>query len=464
MSKPTIPQGTRDFGATELKKRYYLVNTIKQVFECYGYTPLETPTMENLNTLTGKYGDEGEKLLYRVLNSGDFLSKTTAENFTDYKKLTPKIAEKGLRYDLTVPFARYVVMHQHELTFPYKRYQIQPVWRADRPQKGRYREFYQCDADVVGTTSLLNEAELTQMYDSVFAKLGLKTLIKINNRKILQAIAHYANAEDSLVSMTIAIDKLDKIGRDGVAKELTQQGFSDQQIESIFACIFYADTNNDTANKVQNLGHIELLQQKFADRNIEVGLRGIAEMKTVLSYLESYDLTNILEFDATLARGLGYYTGTIWEVKANEGTLKSSIGGGGRYDDLTSIFGLKNMSGVGISFGLDRIYDILEETNKWQLANQSHVRLMFINFGGNAELTAFQYVTDLRKKGLAVELYPEAAKMDKQMKYANALQIPLVGFVGEEEIKNEQIKVKNMQTGAQQSVSFIALLGFLTQV
>lgn len=458
MSKPTVPSGMRDFGAAELKKRYYIIQTIRRFFELYGYTPLETPTMENLSTLTGKYGDEGDKLLYRVLNSGDFLGKTTDQQRTDYKLLQGYIAEKGMRYDLTVPFARYVVMNQHLISLPFRRYQIQPVWRADRPQKGRYREFYQCDADVVGSNSLLNEVELTELYDRTFAELRLRVFIKINNRKILQGIAEYCGCPQQLTDLTVAIDKLDKIGRDGVTRELTERGFTDTQIDQIFDCFQPADATSLTSElppPIADAALLVALRQRFDNAGIKVGLKGCDELYEVLQLFAqtSGSSPNTVQFDPTLARGLSYYTGTIWEVKANEGSLQSSIGGGGRYDDLTGIFGLKGISGVGISFGLDRIYDILSELERFEgLQNAAPSQLMFINFGGKSQQRAFALVSQLRQQGYPAQLYPDTAKMDKQMKYANAQQIPHVAFVGNDELQQQTVKLKNMQTGEQQSV------------
>lgn len=451
--KPSIPSGMRDFGATELKKRYYIINTIRTLFEQYGYMPLETPTMENLSTLTGKYGDEGDKLLYKVLNSGDFLNKIPSELLSDAKKLAPRIAEKGMRYDLTVPFARYVVMNRNDITFPFRRYQIQPVWRADRPQKGRYREFYQCDADVVGTNSLLNEVELTQIYDRAFTALNLKVIIKLNNRKILQGIAEYCNCLDKLVDMTVAIDKLDKIGREGVEKELMERGFSPESVISIFGC-FSTASNPINVNNLMVLQYDALidLKTKFAEKNIEIGVKGCQELEYVLNTFtqNASASNNFVEFDPTLARGLSYYTGTIWEVKANESTFTSSIGGGGRYDDLTGIFGLKEVSGVGISFGLDRIYDALDELGRFENIDLgASAKVLFINFGGNMEQAAFGLVTQLRQANISAEIYPDNTKMDKQMKYANAKKIGFVAFVGEEELAQNQVKIKNMLTGEQ---------------
>ncbi|MGB0840583.1 MAG: histidine--tRNA ligase, partial [Chitinophagales bacterium] len=372
--KPSIVRGTRDFGAEQVKKRQYIINTIRTNFEQFGYEPLETPVMEKLTTLMGKYGDEGDKLLYKVLNSGDFMRKVSPENRTsgDYRKLISKISEKGLRYDLTIPFARYVVMNRGTLTFPYKRYQIQPVWRADKPQKGRYREFYQCDADVVGTRSLLNEAEFTQIYDRVFQELGIDVVIKLNNRKILAGIADVIGMKDKFIDMTIAIDKLDKIGLEGVKKELATKGIEGEAVEQLKTFLDFEGSNAETVN---------FLESQLA--NSEVGRKGVEELRTLFGYLSKVTITNKIALDLTLARGLNYYTGTIYEVAAN-GVKIGSIGGGGRYDDLTSTFGMKDVSGVGISFGLDRIYDVMNELDLFATIDSSTTKLLFINFGGES--------------------------------------------------------------------------------
>jgi histidyl-tRNA synthetase len=456
--KPSIPKGTRDFGAQEVRKRQYIINTIKTEFERFGYQPLETPVMENMTTLTGKYGDEGEKLLFRILNSGNFMDGINSDIATSgtSKLLQPYIAEKGLRYDLTIPFARYVVMNQGKLTFPFRRYQIQPVWRADRPQRGRYREFYQCDADVIGSTSLLNEVELTQIYDRVFAQLKIPVTIHLNNRKILAGMAEVAQQPELLTDITIAIDKLDKIGMDGVCKELAERGVT-EQAQAIIADFLSIDSNEPQAV-------LEQLRTRLASS--EIGMLGIAEMQTLINYLATLNqagqgLSNPIKIDITLARGLNYYTGTIYEVKTNAVQM-GSLGGGGRYDDLTGAFGLKGMSGVGISFGLDRVYDVLEELGLNNWGNSSTTRVLFINFGNNAEQYAFETVTQLRSKGINAEIYPDNAKLDKQMKYANALQIPFVAFTGDEEMATQQVKIKNMTSGEQQTVNIAQLIAIIS--
>jgi histidyl-tRNA synthetase len=456
--KPSIPKGTRDFGAQEVRKRQYIINTIKTEFERFGYQPLETPVMENMTTLTGKYGDEGEKLLFRILNSGNFMDGINSDIATSgtSKLLQPYIAEKGLRYDLTIPFARYVVMNQGKLTFPFRRYQIQPVWRADRPQRGRYREFYQCDADVIGSTSLLNEVELTQIYDRVFAQLKIPVTIHLNNRKILAGMVEVAQQPELLTDITIAIDKLDKIGMDGVRKELAERGVT-EQAQAIIADFLSIDSNEPQAV-------LEQLRTRLASS--EIGMLGIAEMQTLINYLATLNqagqgLSNPIKIDITLARGLNYYTGTIYEVKTNAVQM-GSLGGGGRYDDLTGAFGLKGMSGVGISFGLDRVYDVLEELGLNNWGNSSTTRVLFINFGNNAEQYAFETVTQLRSKGINAEIYPDNAKLDKQMKYANALQIPFVAFTGDEEMATQQVKIKNMTSGEQQTVNIAQLVTIIS--
>ncbi|MGB0840171.1 MAG: histidine--tRNA ligase [Chitinophagales bacterium] len=437
--KPSIVRGTRDFGAEQVKKRQYIINIIRSNFEQFGYQPLETPVMEKLTTLLGKYGDEGDKLLYKVVNSGDFLRKASPEILAsgDYRKLLPKISEKGLRYDLTIPFARYVVMNRGTLTFPYKRYQIQPVWRADKPQKGRYREFYQCDADVVGTRSLLNEAEFTQIYDRVFQELGIDVVIKLNNRKILAGIADVIGMKDKFIDMTIAIDKLDKIGLEGVKKELASKGIEGEAVEQLKTFLDFEGSNEET---------VDFLESQLATS--EVGRKGVEELRTLFGYLSKVTISNKIALDLTLARGLNYYTGTIYEVAAN-GVKIGSIGGGGRYDDLTSTFGMKDVSGVGISFGLDRIYDVMNELDLFAAIDSSTTKLLFINFGGESEMAAFEYLQAFRTKNIAAELYPDSSKMKKQMKYANAKKIAYVAFVGEEERTMGKVKLKNMDTGEQ---------------
>ncbi|UXX78941.1 histidine--tRNA ligase [Reichenbachiella carrageenanivorans] len=440
MQKPSIPRGTRDFGPLQMAKRNYIFNTIRGVYERYGFAQLETPTMENLSVLTGKYGDEGDQLLFKVLNSGDFLSKSKAEDFeSGSKTILPKIAEKGLRYDLTVPFARYVVMHRNDITFPFKRYQIQPVWRADRPQKGRYREFYQCDADVVGTDSLICESEIIAMINEVFTALRLPDFtIKLNNRKILVGITEVIGAEGKEGDFCMAIDKLDKIGLDKVNEELIQKGFSAKSIELLKPIFEFDGTISEK---------LTFLKDYFSES--ETGLKGVAETEEILNYLSAYKLENDhLELDLTLARGLSYYTGTIFEVKAN-GVQIGSITGGGRYDNLTGVFGLKDVSGVGISFGVDRIYDVLEELELYPESTATQVQVMIVNFGQTMTTQGIQLMQSLRNEGIRTEIYPDEAKMKKQMSYANNLNIPFVVMIGEDEIAAGNYTLKNMIDGEQ---------------
>ncbi len=437
IQKPSIPRGMRDFGANEMIRRNYIFDTIRSVFQVYGYQPLETPTMENLSTLMGKYGEEGDKLLFKVLNSGNYIEKATEESYQDYKKLTTIIAEKGMRYDLTVPFARYVVMNRNELTFPFKRYQIQPVWRADKPQKGRYREFYQCDVDVIGSNSLLNEAELVNVSDAIFSKLGINVIIKINNRKILAGIAEIIGFPDKIIEITIAIDKIDKIGIDKVNAELLEKGLSEKAIEQLQP-ILKIDGNN--SNKFLTIS--EFLA------NSEIGMQGIAEIQTLFDYLEKQEIKADYDIDLTLARGLNYYTGAIFEIKAKDVQM-GSISGGGRYDDLTGIFGMPDMSGVGISFGADRIYDVMSELNLFPTEVQISTKVLFVNFGENEINYCLPIVSKLRKNGISTEVYPDAAKIKKQFSYADAKKIPFVIIVGEEEIKNNAFKVKDMNSGTE---------------
>jgi histidyl-tRNA synthetase len=449
VTKPSLPKGTRDFTPVEMVKRNYIYDTIKTVFRKYGYAEIQTPSMENLQTLTGKYGDEGDKLIFKILNSGDYLAKVddTLLASKNSNATIVKISEKALRYDLTVPFARYVVMHQHEIAFPFKRFQVQPVWRADRPQKGRYREFYQCDADVVGSTSLLNEAEFVMIYHEALGNLGLKDFnIKINNRKILTGIAEIIGKPELIVDMTVAIDKLDKIGLDGVSKELIERGFTEADIEKLTPVILLQGTN---------LEKIASLKSVLAGSI--TGLRGIEEIETVFSYVNNLSNNNAsvnknLELDITLARGLNYYTGCIFEVKTNEVAM-GSIGGGGRYDDLTGMFGLKDLTGVGISFGADRIFDVLEELNLFPTSAQRGTKILFSNFDEKAELFALPILQQLRNKGVAAELYPTAAKLKKQMSYADAKNIPYVVLIGDEEMQSGQLTLKNMETGEQQKLN-----------
>lgn len=465
--KPSLPKGTRDFNPTELRKRQYIFNTIKTVFEKYGFQPIETPVMENLSTLEGKYGEEGDKLLFRILNSGDNLTEiqNPVNNIQSNKELIQKVSEKGLRYDLTIPFARYVVMHQNEITFPFKRYQIQPVWRADRPQKGRYREFYQCDADVIGSDSLLNEAELILIYVEVFEKLGIDVTIKFNNRKILQGIAEYGKV--NTIEFTTLLDKLDKIGIDALLDEFNNKGYSSEFIDVIKILI---DSNNkgrlETAIFEDFFGNKLTHLSRIFPHKSETGLKGLNEIWAIENYLTETKIDNNKKpkFDFTLARGLDYYTGTIFEVKANNVQM-GSIGGGGRYDNLTGVFGLPNVSGVGISFGIERIYDVMEELGLFNNLNLeiAVTKVLFINFGGESELVAFNYLQQIRQHNIAAEIYPSNAKMDKQMKYANAKKIPFVAFVGEEEIKNNTINLKNMESGLQQTLSFVELISRLDE-
>jgi histidyl-tRNA synthetase len=444
--KPSIPKGTRDFTPEQIVKRNYIFDTIKSVFVKYGFQPIETPTMEKLSTLTGKYGDEGDQLLFKVLNSGDFLRK--AKDMDDYKKLSFQIAEKGLRYDLTVPFARYVVMHQNDIAFPFKRYQIQPVWRADRPQRGRYREFYQCDVDIVGSDSLMFEAELIKIYDEVFAKLKINTTIKINNRKILEGIAETAGIPDKMIDMTVAIDKLDKVGIEGVRKEMRERDINDDAIATI--------------EKILAVDKLTDLKAVF--ENSEIGRKGVEELEEVFYFLKYSDQTNDIVFDITLARGLSYYTGCIFEVAANDIKM-GSIGGGGRYDDLTGMFGLKDVSGVGVSFGAERIYDVMEELELFPKDDSHNLKLLFVTFDQESFMFAYKALMQVRQAGINAELYPEPVKMKKQMKYANARNVPYVAIVGSHEMENSVLAIKDMSTGNQSTLTVrqvIDRLGFDT--
>ena len=439
--KPSIPKGTRDFSSAELAKRNYIFETVKEAFQLFGFEPIETPSFENSSTLMGKYGEEGDRLIFKILNSGDYLRKVDDALYQekDASKMTSKISEKALRYDLTVPFARYVVQHQHEIVFPFKRYQIQPVWRADRPQKGRFREFFQCDADVVGSESLWQEVEFVQLYDAVFTKLGLrKTVIKINNRKILSGIAEIIGAKDKLIDFTVALDKLDKIGVEGVLKEMRNKEIPEAALTKLMPLF-----SLNGSNKEQLASLTELLSTS------EEGLKGIQELMFVIEQIEVLGLqTSALELDLTLARGLNYYTGAIFEVQA-DGVEMGSIGGGGRYDDLTGIFGLKDISGVGISFGLDRIYLVMEELELFDNTPNLGPQVLFINFGDHEAKYAMQAMKFLRSAGVRTEMYPSAAKLKKQMNYANNKQIPFVVLAGEEEIAQESFNVKKMLTGEQ---------------
>ncbi|MBT0608175.1 histidine--tRNA ligase [Aequorivita echinoideorum] len=447
LKKPSIPKGTRDFGPEEVTRRNYIMNIIKQAFSLYGFQPIETPSFENSETLMGKYGDEGDRLIFKILNSGDFLSKVDTEIYTekDSNKITSHISEKALRYDLTVPFARYVVQHQNEITFPFKRYQIQPVWRADRPQKGRFREFFQCDADVVGSTSLWQEVEFVQLYDDVFNKLNLKGVtIKINNRKILSGIAEVMGAEEQLIDFTVALDKLDKIGEEGVKKEMREKGISENALEKLQPLFSFKGTSEEKLNNLEKMLSTS-----------EVGIMGINEIRFITETISKLGLqTANLEIDVTLARGLNYYTGAIFEVVAPDGVAMGSIGGGGRYDDLTGIFGLKNVSGVGISFGLDRIYLVLEQLNLFPETVSANTKILFINFGEKESLYAMEAISKLRKSQIAAELYPDEAKMGKQMGYADKRNIAFVVLAGEKEMNEKAYTLKNMKTGEQFSLNF----------
>lgn len=447
MIKPSIPKGTRDFGPAVVKKRQYIFQTIRETFELFGFQPLETPAMENLSTLTGKYGEEGDKLIFKILDNGEILGR--AQQAKDSRELATLICEKALRYDLTIPFARYVVMNQHELALPFKRYQMQPVWRADRPQKGRYREFYQCDADVVGSNSLLNEVELLMIYDRVFTKLGMQGYeVRVNNRKILSGLAEKIGKPELLMDITIAIDKLDKIGEAGVNEELLNRGLSQQDVDIINNFLRIEGNNTEKLQQLQTLLQGSSIAQK-----------GIEELSFVLnSGLGRFQEAPIV--DVTLARGLNYYTGMIVEAKAPAAVKMGSIGGGGRYDDLTGLFGLPGLSGVGISFGVDRIYDVLEELQLFPSTAQQGTKVLFLNLGEQALPVAFNHVMQLRDKGIAAEVFHEQAKMDKQMKYADKRGIPYVVIIGESELQENMLSIKNLQTGQQEKIATSELLGF----
>ena len=452
--KPSIPKGTRDFGPVEMAKRNYIFNTIRSVYELYGFQQIETPAQETLQTLMGKYGEEGDKLLFKILNSVDYLSKIDDAELQERNtlRLASKICEKGLRYDLTVPFARYVVMHREELQLPFKRYQVQPVWRADRPQKGRYREFYQFDGDVVGSDSLLNEVELMQIVDTVFTRFGVRVQIKINNRKILTGIAEVIGAADKIVDITVAIDKLDKIGIDNVNAELREDGLSEEQIEQLQPIIMLEGTN---AEKLDTIAEVL--------KNSETGLKGVEETRYILSMLNGQcSMVNELQLDLTLARGLSYYTGAIFEVKALD-TPMGSISGGGRYDNLTGIFGMPGLSGVGISFGVDRIYDVLNALDLYPKDSVTGTKVLFINFGEQETACCLPIINKVRAKGIRAEIYPDAAKMKKQMSYANAKQIPYVVLAGESEIAQGKVTLKNMETGEQELLDADALVEKLSR-
>jgi histidyl-tRNA synthetase len=450
--KPSIPKGTRDFSPVETVKRNYIFDTIKDVYNRYGFQQIETPAMENLSTLTGKYGEEGDKLLFKILNSGDCLA-----NFTDAElleknsvKFANKACEKGLRYDLTVPFARFVVQHRNDISFPFKRYQIQPVWRADRPQKGRYREFYQCDGDIAGSDSLLNEVEFIEIMDEVFRRFGIRVCIKMNNRKILTGIAEMIGEADKIVDITVAIDKLDKAGIDSVNEELRNKGLSEQAIAQLQPIIGMKGGNRE-----------KLAVLKETLRDSATGLKGIEETEYILGHIENLPLTSTIETDLTLARGLNYYTGTIFEVKALDVEI-GSITGGGRYDNLTGVFGMEGVSGVGISFGADRIYDVLNQLNLYPADSLKTTQLMFVNFGEKEAAYLLPVISRIRAAGIRTELYPEAGKMKKQMGYADAKKIPYVALAGENEIRENKINLKNMASGEQQLVSAEELIGLLT--
>jgi histidyl-tRNA synthetase len=457
--KPSIPRGTRDFGPAEMQKRQYIFNILKTNFQLFGYAPIETPTMENITTLTGKYGEEGDQLIFKVLNSRIHESKDDKKEILKKEFITSLeksynselLTEKALRYDLTVPFARYVVMNNHALTYPFKRYQIQPVWRADKPQKGRYREFYQCDADVIGSNSLVNELELMAMMDKSFSELNIPTLIKFNNRKVLSGIAEILNASEQIIDITVAIDKLDKIGKEGVVKELQEKGISESAIKQLEPLIELSGSNEEK---------VAVLKTFLATSDI--GKKGIEEIEFLLNNLSTIELKHVtVELDITLARGLNYYTGTIFEAKANAGTFTPSILGGGRYDDLTGIFGLKGLSGVGISFGVDRIYDVMEELNAFpaEVNKVSTTKILLANFGEAELMHCLALVSRLRDKGINAEVYPDVVKkIAKQFEYADKKQIPFVGVVGGNEMANNTVMLKNMATGTQEEVSFDGLV------
>ncbi len=440
--KPSIPKGTRDFSPIEMARRNYIFNTIKEVFLLYGFQQIETPSIENLSTLMGKYGEEGDKLLFKILNSGDYMKDAPEELLAarDSLHLTGKISEKGLRYDLTVPFARYVVQHRNDLQMPFKRYQVQPVWRADRPQKGRYREFYQCDADIVGSDSLLNEVELVTMIDEVFDRFNINIAIKLNNRKILSGIAEVMGAADKIVDITVAIDKLDKIGIDNVNAELKEKGLSDEAVATLQPLLALQGSNDE---------RLAALEGMLASS--ETGMKGIEEMRYVLSHVAALGTRGHVELDVSLARGLNYYTGTIFEVKALDFAI-GSILGGGRYDNLTGVFGMPGLSGVGISFGADRIYDVLNGLNLYPADTMATAKVLFVNFGEQEAAASLQHIKTLRRAGISAELYPDSTKMKKQMNYANDRQIPFVAIVGADEVANGTVALKNMATGDQQTL------------
>lgn len=451
MSQPSIPKGTRDFSPQEMAKRNYIFDTIREVFKLYGFRQIETPAMENLSTLMGKYGEEGDKLLFKILNSGDYLKGISDEELTErnVNRLATKLSEKGLRYDLTVPFARYVVMHRNEITFPFKRYQIQPVWRADRPQKGRYREFFQCDADVIGSDSLINEVELIQIIDEVFNRFGIRVCIKLNNRKILSGIAEIIGEADKIVDITIAIDKLDKIGLEKVNEELASKGIPQKAIEQLQPIILLKGSNYEKLDTLKTIL-----------KDSAKGIEGVNELEFILNKLDIIGVRSELELDLTLARGLNYYTGAIIEVKALDVQI-GSITGGGRYDDLTGIFGMKGVSGVGFSFGADRIFDVLNQLDLYPKDSIQNTRVLFVNFGAKEEAHILPMIMEIRKANIATEIYPEPAKMKKQMSYADFNNIPFVAIIGEDEMKENKITLKNMTSGEQKSVTLNECISIL---
>jgi histidyl-tRNA synthetase len=453
MAKPSIPKGTRDFLPEEMRKRNYIFNTIKEVYALYGFQQIETPAMENLSTLMGKYGEEGDKLLFKILNSGDFLSGLTDEDYTNKNsnKAVSRLSEKGLRYDLTVPFARFVVQYREQIKFPFRRYQIQPVWRADRPQKGRYREFYQCDADIVGSDSLLNELELLQIANEVFKRFGIRVCIKLNNRKVLAGIAEVVGAPEKIVDITVAIDKLDKIGLEKVNQELLAKGLTEENVNKLQPILALSGNNNE-----------KLAQLKDVLANSEIGLKGVAELETLFGYTANLDFTAELELDLTLARGLNYYTGTIIEVKALDVQI-GSITGGGRYDNLTGVFGVDGLSGVGISFGADRIYDVLNQLDLYPKTTVNQTQVIFLNFGEKEMEYCIPILAKLRAAGISTEIYPDAVKFKKQMQYANDRNIPFVAIVGESEMAENVVTLKNMTTGEQEKVLINDIVSKLAQ-
>ena len=451
--KPSIPKGTRDFSPVEMARRNYIFDTVKQVFQRYGFQPIETPAMENLSTLMGKYGEEGDKLLFKVLNSGDYISKVDEAELQKRNSisLTNKISEKGLRYDLTVPFARYVVQHRNDISFPFKRYQVQPVWRADRPQKGRYREFYQCDADVIGSDSLLNELELVQIISEVFEKLKISTTVKINNRKILAGIAETIGELDRIIDITVAIDKLDKIGIEKVNQEMLDKGISEEAVQKLQPILQLSGSNAEKLDQIEQVISAS-----------ETGAKGVEEMRTLFGYISSFELNCDVELDLTLARGLNYYTGAIFEVKANDVQI-GSICGGGRYDDLTGVFGMPDVSGVGISFGADRIYDVMLQLELFPEETVASTKVLFINFGKEEEKFCLPILAKLRAANVNAEIYPEAAKMKKQMTWADRKQVAYVALVGEQEMNQGKVNLKNMKTGEQELVSADELIKILSK-